>query len=411
MKLTGIRSVEDLAAAGDAGGLSGKRVFIRVDFNVPLDKKTGKITDDSRIREAIPTIKLVMEAGAKVILASHLGRPKPGKTEGLSLEPCGGRLSELTGYEVHLPDDCVGDSPKKVIYDLRAGQICLLENLRFHEEEEKDDDGFARQLAELCDVYVDDAFGAVHRAHASVHALPRLVRERAAGLLLLKELKALTRLTDRPEKPYVAVLGGAKVSDKIDVVEALLNVVDTLCIGGAMANTFLAAQGKNVQKSRIEEDKLPLARTIMSKARDRGIQLLLPVDAVVASGIDATQGEAASVDAIPEGTMALDIGPRSVDLFGKAIEKAKTVFWNGPMGLFETPAFSKGTFDVARIMSGASGFTVVGGGDSAAAVKQAGEQIAKGFDHISTGGGASLELIEGKRLPGVEALRSAEVSE
>lgn len=411
MKLTGIRSVEDLAAAGDAGGLSGKRVFIRVDFNVPLDKKTGKITDDSRIREAIPTIKLVMEAGAKVILASHLGRPKPGKTEGLSLEPCGGRLSELTGYEVHLPDDCVGDSPKKVIYDLRAGQICLLENLRFHEEEEKDDEGFARQLAELCDVYVDDAFGAVHRAHASVHALPRLVRERAAGLLLLKELKALTRLTDRPEKPYVAVLGGAKVSDKIDVVEALLNVVDTLCIGGAMANTFLAAQGKNVQKSRIEEDKLPLARTIMSKARDRGIQLQLPVDAVVASSIDATQGEPASVDAIPEGTMALDIGPRSIELFGRAIERAKTVFWNGPMGLFETPAFSRGTFDVARIMSGASGFTVVGGGDSAAAVKQAGEQIAQGFDHISTGGGASLELIEGKRLPGVEALRSVEVSE
>ncbi|WP_437673384.1 phosphoglycerate kinase [Sorangium sp. So ce131] len=411
MKLTGIRSIEDLAAAGDAAGLSGKRVFIRVDFNVPLDKKTGKITDDSRIREAIPTIKLAVEAGAKVILASHLGRPKPGKTEGLSLEPCGGRLSELTGYEVHLPDDCVGDSPKKVIYDLRAGQICLLENLRFHEEEEKDDEGFARQLAELCDVYVDDAFGAVHRAHASVHALPRLVRERAAGLLLLKELKALSRLIDRPEKPYVAVLGGAKVSDKIDVVEALLNVVDTLCIGGAMANTFLAAQGKNVQKSRIEEDKLPLARTIMSKARDRGIQLLLPVDVVVASGIDATQGTPASADAIPEGTMALDIGPRSVELFGAAIEKAKTVFWNGPMGLFETPAFSKGTFDVARIMSNAPGFTVVGGGDSAAAVKVAGEDIARGFNHISTGGGASLELIEGKKLPGVEALRSAEVSE
>ncbi|WP_437777658.1 phosphoglycerate kinase [Sorangium sp. So ce1097] len=411
MKLTGIRSVEDLAQADGAAGLSGKRVFIRVDFNVPLDKKTGKITDDSRIREAIPTIKLVMEAGAKVILASHLGRPKPGKTEGLSLEPCGGRLSELTGYEVHLPDDCVGDSPKKVIYDLRAGQICLLENLRFHPEEEQDDEAFARQLAELCDVYVDDAFGAVHRAHASVHALPRLVRERAAGLLLQKELKALSRLVDRPEKPYVAVLGGAKVSDKIDVVEALLNVVDTLCIGGAMANTFLAAQGKNVQKSRIEEDKLPLARTIMSKARDRGIQLLLPVDVVVASSIDATQGEPASVDAIPEGTMALDIGPRSVELFGKAIERAKTVFWNGPMGLFETPAFSRGTFDVARIMSNAPGFTVVGGGDSAAAVKVAGEEIARGFNHISTGGGASLELIEGKRLPGVEALRSAEVSE
>jgi phosphoglycerate kinase len=424
VKLTGIRSVEDLAAAGDAAALSGKRVFIRVDFNTPLDKKTGKITDDSRIREAIPTIKLVMDAGAKVILASHLGRPKPGKiAEGaaqadprptpreLSLEPCGARLSELTGYEVHLPDDCVGDSPKKVIYDLRAGQLCLLENLRFHEGEEKDDEAFARQLAELCDVYVDDAFGAVHRAHASVHALPRLVRERAAGLLLLKELKALARLTDRPEKPYVAVLGGAKVSDKIDVVEALLNVVDTLCIGGAMANTFLAAQGKNVQKSRIEEDKLPLARTIMSKARDRGIQLLLPVDVVVASGIDSIAGAVASVDAIPEGNMALDIGPRTIDLFGGAVDKAKTVFWNGPMGLFETPAFSKGTFELARIMSAAPGFTVVGGGDSAAAVKQAGDAVARGFDHISTGGGASLELIEGKRLPGVEALRSAEVAE
>jgi phosphoglycerate kinase len=411
MKLTGIRSIEDLAAAGEGTGLQGKRVFIRVDFNVPLDKKTGKITDDSRIREAIPTIKLAMDGGAKVILASHLGRPKPGKTEGLSLEPCGERLSELTGYEVHLPDDCVGDAPKKVIYDLRAGQVCLLENLRFHEEEEKDDEGFARQLSELCDVYVDDAFGAVHRAHASVHALPRIMRERAAGLLLLKELKALGRLTERPEKPYIAVLGGAKVSDKIDVVEALLNVVDTLAIGGAMANTFLAAQGKNVQKSRIEDDKLALARTIMGKARDRGIQLLLPVDVVVASSLEAMSGQVVSVDAIPEGTMALDIGPRSVELFGNAIERAKTVFWNGPMGLFETPAFSAGTFDVARIMSGAAGFTVVGGGDSAAAVKQAGEEIASKFDHISTGGGASLELIEGKRLPGVEALRSVEVSE
>jgi phosphoglycerate kinase len=406
VKLTGIRWIEDVAKAD--GGLGGKRVFVRVDFNVPLDKKTGKITDDSRIREALPTIKLLMDAGAKVILASHLGRPKPGKREGLSLEVAGARLAELTGYEVLVPEDCVGDAPKKVIHDLRAGQVCLLENLRFHEEEEKDDEAFAKQLAELCDVYVDDAFGAVHRAHASVHALPRIMRTRAAGFLLKKELESLSRLTERPDKPYVAVLGGAKVSDKIDVVEALLGVVDTLAIGGAMANTFLAAQGKNMQKSRVEEDKLALARTILQKARDKGVEVLLPVDVVVASGLDATSGETVSVDRVPEGTMALDIGPKTVELFAKAVEKAKTVFWNGPMGLFETPAFADGTMGLARRMSKASGFTVVGGGDSAAAVKQAGDEVANGFKHISTGGGASLELIEGKKLPGVEALRYPE---
>jgi phosphoglycerate kinase len=412
MKLTGIRSIEDLnKAQGDAGALFGKRVFIRVDFNVPLDKKTGKITDDARIREAIPTIQYAMEAGAKVILASHMGRPKPGKHEGLSLETPGARLAELTGYEVLLPEDCIGDAPKKLVHDLRAGQVCLLENLRFHEEEEKDDEGFARQLAELADVYVDDAFGAVHRAHASVHALPRLMRERGAGFLLRKELESLSKLVDRPAKPYVAVLGGAKVSDKIDVVEALLGVVDTLAIGGAMANTFLAAQGKNMQKSRIEEDKLPLARTILQKARDKGVEVLLPVDVVVAPGLDASSGETALADAVPEGTMALDVGPKTVELFGKAVSKAKTVFWNGPMGLFETEAFSKGTFDLARLMSNAPGFTVVGGGDSASAVKIAGEEVAAGFKHISTGGGASLELIEGKKLPGVEALRSLEAAE
>lgn len=405
MKLTGIRFLDDLAK-GEA--LMGKRVFIRVDFNVPLDKKTGNITDDSRIREALPSIELAMSAGAKVILASHLGRPKPGKREGLSLEPCGRRLAELTKHEVLLPEDCVGDAPKKVIQDLRAGQICLLENLRFYEEEEKDDEAFARQLADLCDVYVDDAFGAVHRAHASVHALPRMMRTRAAGMLLKKELTSLSRLVDKPEKPYVAVLGGAKVSDKIDVVEALLGVVDTLAIGGAMANTFLAAQGKKMQASRVEEDKLALARTILTKARDKGVSVLLPVDVVVARGLDATSGETVSADAVPEGHMALDIGPKSVDLFAASFAKAKTVFWNGPMGLFETAAFSSGTFEIARKMSAAAGFTVVGGGDSAAAVKVAGDDVAKAFSHISTGGGASLELIEGKRLPGVEALRVAE---
>lgn len=410
MKLSGIRFLDEFGKAteGEASPLSGKRVFVRVDFNVPLDKKTGAITDDSRIREALPTIKFCVEAGAKVIVASHMGRPKPGKREGLSLEPCGARLAELSGYEVHLPDDCVGDAPKKVIYDLRAKQICLLENLRFHEEEEADNEAFARQLSELCDVYINDAFGAAHRAHASVHALPRMIRERAAGFLMRKELEALSKLTDRPQKPYAAVLGGAKVSDKIDVVEALLSLVDTLCIGGAMANTFLAAQGKKMQKSRIEEDKLALARTILGKARDKGVSVLLPVDVIAAAGLDAASGETCGVDALPEGSMALDIGPQTIELFGREIGRAKTIFWNGPMGLFETPAFARGTMEIARIMSRVPGFTVVGGGDSAAAVKKAGEDVAKGFSHISTGGGASLELVEGKKLPGVEALRVPE---
>ena len=419
MKLTGIRSIEDLAyptgpkpeKPSEGNALTGKRVFIRVDYNVPLDKKTGAITDDARIRESLPTIEYALASGAKVILASHLGRPKPGKRDGLSLEPCGTRLAELLKVEVLLPEDCVGDAPQKIIHDLRAGQICLLENLRFHEEEEKDDEAFARQLAELCDVYLDDAFGAAHRAHASVHALPKMIRDRGAGFLMLKELKSLARLVDRPEKPYVAVLGGAKVSDKIDVVEALLQVVDTLAIGGAMANTFLAAQGLNMQKSRIEEDKLPLARTILDKAKAKRVEIALPTDVVVATGLDATEGTIASADRIPEGTMALDIGPKTVEAFGRKIAMAKTVFWNGPMGLFETPAFSKGTFEVARVMSGGTGFTVVGGGDSASAVKKAGEAIAKGFKHISTGGGASLELVEGKKLPGVEALRTNQPAE
>jgi phosphoglycerate kinase len=413
VKLAGIRTIEDLnkGPAGVPGALHGKRVFIRVDFNVPLDKKTGKITDDARIREAVPSIKYAMEAGAKVILASHLGRPKPAKHEGLSLEVCGARLAELTGYEVFLPEDCIGDAPKKVIHDLRTGQVCLLENLRFHEEEEKDDENFARQLAELAEVYVSDAFGAVHRAHASVHALPRIMRERGAGFLLKKELEALSRITDRPQKPYLAILGGAKVSDKIDVVEALLGLCDALLIGGAMANTFLAAQGKKMQASRIEEDKLPLARTILGKARDKGVEVLLPVDVVVAPSLDASSGAVVSVDAVPEGRMALDIGPKTIELFARELGRAKTVLWNGPMGLFETPAFATGTLELAVVISKLSAFTVVGGGDSAAAVKQAGEEVSKRISHISTGGGASLELIEGKRLPGVEALRTSEAAE
>jgi phosphoglycerate kinase len=396
--LAGIRTLADL-------DLAKKRVFIRVDFNVPMKKGTTEITDDTRIREALPTIRAVMEAGARVILASHLGRPKPGKHDGLSLEPAGARLSHLLGVEVHLPDDCIGDSPKKVIHDLRDGQVCLLENLRFHEEEEKDDAEFAKALMELCDVYVDDAFGACHRAHASVHALPRMMRERGAGFLLEKEIRVLGKLVTSPDKPYVAILGGAKVSDKIAVLDALLEKVDSLLIGGAMANTFLAAQGKFMGTSRVEEDKLALARTILEKAENRKVAVLLPTDVVVAASLDATEGKTVSADKIPAGMMALDIGPDTVAAFAQRIEKAKTVFWNGPMGLFESKAFAAGTMGVATSMSKAPGFTVVGGGDSAAAVAAAGEDIAKGFKHISTGGGASLELLEGKKLPGIEALR------
>jgi phosphoglycerate kinase len=398
--LDGIRTLKDLP-------VENVRVFVRVDFNVPLSK--GVITDDSRIKEALPTIKHLMERGARVVLASHLGRPKPGKHEGLGMEPCGQRLAELLSCEVVVPDDCVGDAPKKVIRDLRGGQLCLLENLRFHEEEEKNDEGFARELAQLCDVYVDDAFGAVHRAHASVHALPKLVRDKGCGFLLEKEIAALGKLREGADRPYVAVLGGAKVSDKIAVVEALLQQVDVLVIGGAMANTFLAALGKNVRASRVEGDKLALARTILEKARERKVRVILPVDGVVGASLEASKEAArtVSVDEVPDGTMLLDIGPKTTLLIAAAMKDAKTVFWNGPMGLFENPAFSEGTFGVARAMVASQAFTVIGGGDSAAAVHAAGEGIAEKVSHISTGGGASLELVEGKKLPGIEVLRSA----
>jgi phosphoglycerate kinase len=412
--LAGIKRIAELP-------IENRRVFLRVDFNVPMDGK--KIADDSRIREALPTIKHVMERGAKLVLASHMGRPKAAQsskepaglgevdrgknyTPQLSLEPCGARLAELLKIEVIVPENCVGDIAKKVVFDLRGGQACLLENLRFHPEEEKDDDGFAQELATLCDVYVDDAFGAVHRAHASVHALPKRMREKACGLLLEKEIAALGKLIGEPEAPYVAVLGGAKVSDKIAVVEALLQKVTALVIGGAMANTFLAAQGKNVQASRVESDKLALARSILDKAKDKGVDVLLPLDVVVASSLDATSGDVVDVGAIPPGAMALDVGPRTVLAVAKRFAGAKTIFWNGPMGLFEKAPFSGGTFGVARAMVDSGAFTVVGGGDSAAAVHAAGDGLAERMGHISTGGGASLELIEGKKLPGIEVLRT-----
>ena len=387
--------------------IEDKRVFIRCDFNVPLEEKDGKqvITDDARITEALPTIKHAIERGARVILASHLGRPKKGPDPKLSLEPVGTRLAELLGVEVHMPEDCIGDAAKKVVFDLRKGQVCLLENLRFHAEEEKDDETFAAKLAELCDVYVDDAFGAVHRAHASVHALPKSMRERGCGFLLEKEIAALGKVITAPDKPFVAILGGAKVSDKIAVLDNLIERVDALIIGGAMANTFLAAKGANLQKSKIEEDKLALARTILEKAAEKKVEVALPVDVVVAQSLEAAEGRAVDAGGVPEGHMALDIGPKSVANFEKLIAKAKTVLWNGPMGLFEKAPFASGTFAIAKAMAASNAFTVIGGGDSAAAVKEAGDDVAKKIKHISTGGGASLELIEGKKLPGIEVLR------
>jgi phosphoglycerate kinase len=397
--LHGIRSIRDLE-------IENKRVFLRVDFNVPLEG--GRITDDSRIREALPTIKHAIERGARVVCASHLGRPKEGPDPKLSLEPCAARLAQLLGQDVTLPEDCVGDSAKKVVYDLRGGQVCLLENLRFHPEEEKDDDAFCRELAQLADLYVDDAFGAVHRAHASVHGLAKLYRSRGCGLLLEKEIAALGKIVSAPERPYVAVLGGAKVSDKIAVLDSLLERVSALVIGGAMANTFLAGLGKNMQASLVESDKGALARTIVEKARDRGVGLLLPTDVVVAASTQAAAGMTVNVDELPPGTMALDIGPRTVETFARQFASAKTIFWNGPMGLFEKAPFAAGTFGVARAIADARAFTVVGGGDSAAAVYAAGGDIATKMSHISTGGGASLELIEGKKLPGIEVLRTAE---
>jgi phosphoglycerate kinase len=399
--LDGIKSIRDLA-------IENKRVFLRVDFNVPL--KDGVIGDDARIREALPTIKHALERGARLVIASHLGRPKKGPDPELSLAPCGERLAELLNLDVKMPEDCVGDAAKKLVFDLRGGQVCLLENLRFHAAEEKDDEAFAQQLKAFADVYVDDAFGAVHRAHASVHALPKLFDERGCGFLLEKEIDALGKLVTSPEKPYLAVLGGAKVSDKIDVVEALLAKVDALVIGGAMANTFLAAKGNKMGKSKIEGDKLALARTILEKARDAKVEVLLPTDVIVAESLDAASGKAVDANAVPDDMMALDIGPKTVEAFSKRFSGVKTVFWNGPMGLFERKSFSSGTFGVAKALADCGAFVVVGGGDSAAAVNAAGDDIKSKMGHISTGGGASLELIEGKKLPGIEVLRTGQSS-
>lgn len=396
--LDGIKTIDDLP-------LENKRVFIRVDFNVPLDKASGRITDDERIQASLPTIRKAIASGARVILASHLGRPKGERNPKYSLEPAAARLSELIGQDVTLPDDCIGDAPKKVIGDLRPGQVCLLENLRFHPQEEKNDDAFVKELASFTDVYINDAFGSSHRAHASVFGLPRLIRDRGMGYLLKNEIKALDRVVSSPERPFVAILGGAKVTDKIAVIEALLTKCDALCIGGAMANTLLAAQGADLKKSLYEADWLAKGRTLLETAKSKGVDLVLPTDLVTGAGVDATSSTTVKPNAVPDGEMALDIGPETVKAFATRLAKAKTVFWNGPMGLFENKTFAAGTNGIAQAVADSSGFSVVGGGDSVAAVKAAGDAVLKKIGFISTGGGASLELVEGKKLPGVEALR------
>ena len=387
----------------DALDLAGKRVFIRVDFNVPLDG--GRVTDDARIRAALPTIQHAVQAGAKVILASHLGRPK-GKPEDrakLSLEPAAQRLSELLRQDVILADDCVGDGVKKLVRDLKEGQVLLLENLRFHPEEEKNDENFAKELASLADVWVMDAFGTAHRAHASTAGMARFVKEKAAGFLVRRELDYLGKALGSPARPFVAVVGGAKVSDKIKVLENLIAKSDAVLVGGAMAYTFLEAQGVAVGKSLVEKDKLELARQILERAAAKKVDLLLPVDHVCGAEPKETAKRVVVDDrAIPADLMGLDIGPKTLDRYRQRILAAKTVFWNGPMGLFEQKPWAEGTFGVAKAMAESPAVTVVGGGDSAAAVEEAG--LAGRMKHVSTGGGASLEFIEGRELPGIRAL-------
>ena len=400
--MSSIRSVADLS-------VTEQRVFVRVDFNVPLSEQKGELTvaDDARIVAALPTIKHLIERGAKVVLGSHLGRPK-GKSKDTSLLPVAARLAELLAplvKEVKLTDEPIGDGARKVVADLRPGEVALLENLRWNSGEEKNDEAFAQKLASYADVYVNDAFGTAHRAHASTAGMIKFFADdkKGAGFLMLREIEYLGKLRSGARRPFVVVIGGAKVSDKIGVLESFVRMADAILIGGAMANTFLKAQGKELGKSKVEDDKLNVAKSFLRGAELAKVDVLLPVDVVVAESPDAKTSQTVSADAIPKDRMALDIGPQTVKNYAGRITSAQTVFWNGPMGMFERPLFAAGTKEVAQALTRCSGTTVVGGGDSVAAINEAG--VGDKISHVSTGGGASLELLEGQELPGIAALK------
>jgi phosphoglycerate kinase len=390
-----MKSIRDMA-------LSGRRLFLRVDFNVPLDG--GRVSDDTRIAETLPTVRLAVERGARVVCASHLGKPKGKRKPELSLAPVAARFAELLGKPVRFVDDCAGPEAESAAAALADGEVLLLENLRYHAGEEANDPAFADALARLADAYVDDAFGAAHRSHASVVGVPQRVAEKGAGLLLEKEVRELSRLLE-PERPFAAILGGAKISGKIDTLRVLARRADILLIGGGMANHFVRAIGLEVGRSLLEEDKVPLAREILDACKEAGRTIALPADFVVAASPDDAAGaRTVSVDKIPKDRMALDVGPKTIEQFRRLLAPAKTIFWNGPMGVFEKPPFDKGTMAVARLVADSPAVTVVGGGESVQAAHAAG--VAEKFTHVSTGGGASLEFLAEGKLPGVEALKN-----